>query len=263
MITFLLSYYNQGSDILKKHIDLWKSYSTDGSLGKYFKFIIIDDCSLKKPLDLMDFNSLGLDISFYRVLDDLFCNISGVRNLGARICDTEWLLILDMDCLVGVDMAKGLVQIILENNNIIDKTCYKFNRRVKSNKSHPKNGIIHPAVCLIKKSDYWNIGGCEEDLVGNYGYTDPCFWLRAQGKIGVMIRKDLYIDYIEEGEAEINRDNSKNNLIFAKRKKYVGICSMIKKGLIYGGVKDLQKLKGLYGWSDKYIRFRWEKIKNL
>ena len=27
MITFLLSYYNQGFDILKKHIDLWKSYS--------------------------------------------------------------------------------------------------------------------------------------------------------------------------------------------------------------------------------------------
>ena len=81
------------------------------------------------------------------------------------------------------------------------------------------------------------------------------------GKIDIVVRKDIFIDYIEEGEAEINRNNTKNNLIFLKRKKYVGICSMIKKGLVHGGNKDLLRLQKEYGWSNKYLRFRWEKIK--
>ena len=264
-ITILLSYYNQGYEIIKKHIDLWKSYGAD--LLKHFKFIIIDDCSLKKPLIDLDLHlegeiENGLDISVYRVLDDLYCNISGVRNLGAKVCDTKWMLILDMDCLVGIDMARALVDIILseEGGNGNGKKCYKFNRRVLGNSEHSKHLKVHPAICLIRVADYWNIGGCEEDLVGNYGSTDPCFWLRAKGKVSVIVRKDIFIDYIDEGEADINRDNSKNSFIFAKRKKYVDICSKIEKGLVYGGVGDLKRLRKGYGWSDKYVRFRWDKV---
>ena len=40
-------------------------------------------------------------------------------------------------------------------------------------------------MSLLRKKDYWNVGGCEEDLVGNYGQTDPIFWYRAKGKLKI------------------------------------------------------------------------------
>ena len=33
----------------------------------------------------------------------------------------------------------------------------------------------HPAVMLLTKLSYWHIAGCDEDLVGRYGGTDPLF----------------------------------------------------------------------------------------
>jgi hypothetical protein len=274
-ITILLSYYNQGFDILKKHIDLWNNY--DPEIIQYFKFIIIDDCSLKKPIkDILpklkidfececNYEKIKNRLSIYRVIDDLYCNISGVRNLGAKLCDTEWILILDMDCLVGNDMAKSLVDIILKEKEKKNdsKNCYKFNRRVLGNPEHPKHLKVHPAICLIRLCTYWDIGGCEEDLVGNYGFTDPCFWLRAQDKVSIKVRKDIFIDYIDEGEADIDRDTSTNSIIFEKRKKFVEIYSKIEKGLIYGSISDIRKLQKLCGWSDNYVRFKWEKIELL
>ena len=32
---------------------------------------------------------------------------------------------------------------------------------------------------------------CEEDLVGNYGYTDPSFWHKSHGKLEIIQRLDF------------------------------------------------------------------------
>ena len=78
---------------------------------KLFTFFIIDDCSKKDTLQILkDYDLSDLNISIYRVLDDLVCNIAGVRNLGATECQTEWMVILDMDTL--------LVGFALDDDNI-------------------------------------------------------------------------------------------------------------------------------------------------
>ena len=241
LVGIILGYYNQGFDVLSKHLDLWLSY--DKEILDSFRFIIIDDCSRDdKKLLGKDFSDYvgKLDIQLYKVLDDLYCNISGGRNLGAMVCNCEWMLILDMDCLVGLDMVRAIYNICLGNEGVgiedISGLCYKFNRRTKDIK-HIKNGKIHPAVCLLKVFDYFKVGGCEEDLVGSYGYTDPCFWFRARGILQITELKDVYIDYIDEGEADINRNNSRNRVI-------------------YNSI-----VLGKRGWSNKYIRFKWRKEK--
>ena len=94
---------------------------------------------------------------------------------------------------------------------------------------------MHPAVCLIRVSDYWNVGGCEEDLVGHYGQTDPIFWYRAEGKLNVEFKKDIYLDYIPEGEAKIDRDKIHNYKLFQQKKRD-------------------------NSWSNDFIRFEWDKI---
>lgn len=165
-ITINLSFYNQDA-ILRKHVKGWVSWPKE--ISNYYSFCIVDDFSKNNAISVLKgINYSNLDLSIYRVKEDLICNIAGVRNLSAKKCETEWMLILDMDTMVSEKLSRNFLDLC----NSLPGNCFKFNRRVPNNPFHIKNGKEHPAVCLIRKEDYWYIGGCEEDLVGNYGQTD-------------------------------------------------------------------------------------------
>ena len=229
LITVNLSFYNQ-NDVLVKHVLGWKSWSKE--LKEKFSFCIIDDCSKTKAVDVLSEIDLSdLNLSIYRVQEDLVCNIAGVRNLSAQECKTEWMVILDMDTLISEELASSMIQLCKAPKG----SCFKFNRRVPSNPYHPKNGQPHPAGCLLQLEDYWDVGGCEEDLVGHYGQTDPIFWYRASNVLTVHFRSDMYLDYIPEGEAVINRDTSHNQKLFEEKRR-------------------------THNWSTDFVRFKWEKM---
>ena len=229
LITVNLSFYNQ-NDVLVKHVLGLKSWAKE--LKEKFSFCIIDDCSKTKAVDVLSEIDLSdLNLSIYRVQEDLVCNIAGVRNLSAQECKTEWMVILDMDTLISEELASSMIQLCRAPKG----SCFKFNRRVPSNPYHPKNGQPHPAVCLLQLEDYWDVGGCEEDLVGHYGQTDPIFWYRASNVLTVHFRSDMYLDYIPEGEAVINRDTSHNQKLFEEKRR-------------------------THNWSTDFVRFKWEKM---
>ncbi len=227
-ITINLSYYNQ-VDVLERHLAGWKSWPKE--ILKHYSFCIVDDCSTVKASEIA--KSVGydnIDLSVYRVQKDLYCNIAGVRNLAASECKTKWMVILDMDTIVSQELASSL----LMYTDTKVGSCFKFNRRVIANTNHIKHKKYHPAVCMIRMSDYWKVGGCEEDLVGNYGYTDPCFWHRSRGVLTTRVLNQLYLDYIPEGEADITRDTTVNAKLFAEKKR-------------------------TNNWSTDFIRFPWVK----
>ena len=229
LITVNLSFYNQ-NDVLVKHVLGWKSWSKE--LKEKFSFCIIDDCSKTKAVDVLSEIDLSdLNLSIYRVQEDLVCNIAGVRNLSAQECKTQWMVILDMDTLISEELASSMIQLCKAPKG----SCFKFNRRDPSNPYHPKNNQPHPAVCLLQLEDYWDVGGCEEDLVGHYGQTDPIFWYRASNVLTVHFRSDMYLDYIPEGEAVINRDTSHNQKLFENKRR-------------------------THNWSTDFVRFKWEKM---
>lgn len=228
-ITINLSFYNQ-EDILKKHIMGWCSWSKE--VLKNFSFCIVDDCSKKLATEVLeDFDKSNLDLTILRVKKDLYCNIAGVRNLSAKECKTDWMVILDMDTIITQKLAKSMLNLI----NIDPGNCFKFNRKVSKNIFHKKNGKLHPAVCLLRKEDYWKVGGCEEDLVGHYGQTDPIFWYRAKNKLKVHYQMKMFLEYEPKGEANIKRDSKHNAKLFDQKKLN----------------KD---------WSSDYIRFEWDRI---
>ena len=231
LITINLSYYNENKEDVLRHINFWKSFPPE--ILKLFTFFIVDDCS-KVPINelLIEEDLNGLDIDFYRVMEDLYFNIAGVRNLGAKQCKTPYFIILDMDTIINKLMATNLVKLALKY--IKEPIAFKFNRKVIGD-NKLKDNKIHPAVCLVRTEDYWNIGGCEEDLVGHYGHTDPCFWERSKGKIKVVILKNCYLLYYPDAEIEDPRDSSWNYNIFMEK------C--LKKN-----------------WSNKYLRFKWIKL---
>jgi len=228
-ITINLSFFNQ-NEILREHVKGWLSWSQE--LRNYYSFCIVDDFSKNDAISVLEgIDISNIDLSIYRVKEDLYCNIAGVRNLAAKQCETEWMVILDMDTLVSENLSKDLLYL----SNSLPGNCFKFNRRVLNNPFHIKNGKEHPAVCLLRKEDYWNVGGCEEDLVGNYGQTDPIFWYRAKGKLKINFQKDMYLNYLPKGSSKIKRDRKKNTELF-KQKKISN------------------------DWSKDFIRFEWEKI---
>jgi hypothetical protein len=226
-ITISLSYYNQDKKTLVRHIESWKEFPVE--IREKFSFFIIDDCSKIPAHDLLkDIDVKGLDLHMYRVKEDLYCNIAGVRNLGAKECKTPYMMIIDMDTVVSPVMSHELVE--LAKNNINNNIAFRFNR-----KGGKKSGHMHPAVCLIRKKDYWDIGGCEEDLVGHYGWTDPSFWHRARGKVKEQECKNIYLNYHSDGEADIKRDHGHNKGVFKHKMR-------------------------TNSWSKDYVRFKWEKI---
>lgn len=217
LITVCLSYYNQ-PEVMVDQLKWWLEYS--GDVKKRMSFFIIDDCSTRGALDVIKdvglYERLGeLSITIFRVKEDKFCNISGVRNLGATECITPYMVILDMDTFISNNTMEKMIAVA--ESNIDKKIAFIFNRRVESNPSHKKHNKLHPAVSLIRVKDYWDVGGCDEDYVGNYGYTDPTFWWRAKNLIEKHECRNIYLDYKDEGECDMVRDTRKNKRLFEKK----------------------------------------------
>jgi len=180
-----------------------------------------------RNIDLSD-----IDLSIYRVEDDIFCNMSGVKNLSAKVCQTEWMLELDMDTMISAESA---VKMLKKAEDSGKGAAFRFNRRVEDSR-HEKHNICHPFVCLIRKEDFWRAGGCDEDFAGSYGFTDAGFWHKSKDLIRVEECRDIYLDYLPEGNSDIVRD-TKRNYKLLKTKKNSG------------------------DWSTDYIRFKWKKVK--
>lgn len=230
-LTFVLSYFNQ-VDALRRHISTWNSYPED--YKEKLSFSIVDDCSKMPAIKVMESESnlRNLDIHLYRVNTDLFWNVAGARNLGMQELNTEWALLLDMDTLVDSAMLEQLFALVAKFPR---HRAYRFNRDLNQSPGQKSGHEIHPAVALIRGSDYWAIGGCDEDFVGHYGCTDRAFWHRARGKLEVIICEDIYLLHEPRGACEVERDSSRNRALFEEKKKS-------------------------HRWSTDFLRFDWGEV---
>ena len=219
LITVCLSYYNQPA-VMVEQVRWWLEY--DESVKRRMSFFLIDDCSRVGALDVLTEAGLGreqldeIDLTIFRVTEDKFCNIAGVRNLGATECASEYMVILDMDTFICNESAQQMISLADKHSG--GSHAFTFNRRVTGNPGHKKHGRSHPAVCLVRVADYWAVGGCDEDFVGNYGHTDPTFWWRAQGILKKHECGNIFLDYKDEGECDMVRDTNKNRKLFEKKK---------------------------------------------
>ena len=219
-ITLSLSYFNDFK-YLHQHLENWKDYSN------LVKFQIIDDCSSEKLIDKIDKTLVNsLDISIYRVRDDIKWNIPGVRNLGATVCSTEWILFCDMDqYFLKSDILK--LDQRISNPNFDKNKFYSFSRI----------GLEKTAgTMLISKDSFWKSGGYDEDMIGNYGYNDP------------LLRKQLESVNIKEETFED---------IFCQQ--FAADCVLDRSGLNKNKKKMHKKIKRLPKKSINILNFNWEK----
>lgn len=223
-LTFIYTYYNQ-IGMLRTQLENWRCYPE--SLRKRIAFMLVDDCSRRPAAQLV--GNPNIDLSIYRVLEDLYCNIGGARNLGTKVCQTKWMLHSDMDHVISSTAAEAMLGLAAKN----ERKIYKFQR------IDPDTGVtkIHPGTMLLTPEVYWEVGGCDEDFVGNYGQTDIHFFKRADKIIETELRDDIQMVIHREGETPIDRSPEK---LEPNRK-------LLEQKLASGE------------WSTDFLRFTWER----
>jgi GT2 family glycosyltransferase len=158
----------------------------------------------------------------------VFFNLPGSRNLGVKMASSDYVFICDMDTIVTPECANKLLDLIPKENII-----FKFNRKV-NNVRHEKHLKIHPGIFLVNRKSYLDVNGCDEDLAGNYGnYTRSLEYKLIKLKsFKIFDCSDIFVEYIIEGDCDIQKDKSINRKKFNKK---------VQNG----------------SWSKDMIRFNW------
>jgi len=216
-ITISLSYYNDG-DHLKDQLSVFKKYPSN------IKLQIIDDGSKEDPItDYL--NDISEKIDVFRIEEDIPWNIPGSRNLSATVASTPWLLILDMDQIISIENIEKILKLPLKN----PYEFYSFNRKIgKLNK-------FTAGTMLVSRLAWWECGGYDEDLVGNYGHNDPLFRFKLN-RINAFEKRlnDIWVKQVS-ADCKLNRNGENINQALLEIKKNENI-------------------------PDEKLRFTWKKI---
>ncbi len=108
MITLVLTYYDNPL-MLRKQLEYWRKYPENNNV----QIVIIDDGSPNNPAEKVLTKGLflgNIDVSLYRIKEDIFQNTVGARNLGFTQAPEGWVFNLDMDHIVPSESMENLLQ---------------------------------------------------------------------------------------------------------------------------------------------------------
>jgi hypothetical protein len=258
-VTFFLIYYNDHHH-LAQQVDSWTKFSKESTTQ--IQYIIIDDGSTvgHRAVDFLDANknkTKPLDILVYEIDQDLPWNIGGARNLGFWVANTPWIFMTDGDIKVDpktMDFITSLAQEATKKNDT--SSVYGFFQRIGKYEEMRKKSP-HPAVMLIHKDSYWKAGGCDEDFVGHYGFTDPHFFYRVRNTKSL---KKVMIHHMMDSKSipplVQMRDDVACPIDTNCLSAYVGAKpskSSTQNAILFNS----RKSKG--NWSTEYLRFTWRR----
>lgn len=180
--SIVMPYYDNYS-MLQRHVEEWLKWSEYTT--NRLKVVVVDDGSPDHPaieaIEDMGFNLDDWNVEFelYRILKDVPWNQDGARNLGMRECGTQFALMTDMDHLLPACHAEKMLRFLEEP---LQEGTY-FMPRQWVHTTHQEIPA-HPNTFLFRVSDFWEMGGYDEDFAGHYG-SDGNFRKCAKGS-GLM-----------------------------------------------------------------------------
>ena len=240
--------YYRDTEYLERHVKHWITLPRD--LLKRISILIVDDGS---PMDqsaravLETMRACDVRAAVVRVGEDIRWNIGGARNLAFALAPTELVLLVDADQLV----TQSLLEWSLLHSKYALARCdifLDFPRKFPNGRQHR----VHPATMLTSRSSYWRVGGCDEDFVGNYGFTDVHFAARLRQTPGchrisserpIMKHVANFTDAmaLEPAPPLIHLERVHSSHDIAANKAILR-----------------QKFQGQLPWSTDYLRFSWE-----
>jgi predicted glycosyltransferase involved in capsule biosynthesis len=162
--------------MLAEQARIWRDYSAG------VEVIVVDDGSaLPAQAD---------GCSVYRVTKDIPWHQDGARNLGAHVARGDWLLFLDIDHAISAAELGRLMDLL---------PMLKAGRAFR-----PRRRLVDEAyalaraanIWLLRKADFWKVGGYDERLCGSYG-TDLEFRPRLRRTLveeRLPVTLDVYRD---------------------------------------------------------------------
>lgn len=154
MLSIIFTYYNNPG-MLARQYTTWREYPAN------VQTLVVDDGSQQRALDVPV--PAGVNPAIYRMLQDKPWHQDAARNLGAQQAAGEWLLLLDIDHMISAPKLRQLLGILptLEAN-----AAYRFARRLVPNAVQLS---VAPNIWLMRRADFWRVGGYDERLCGAYG----------------------------------------------------------------------------------------------
>lgn len=182
-ITLCLPYY-RNAGMLK--IQLERLRALPQGVKDQLAAIIVDDGS--PDGDAQGFE-IGLPLSIYKIGVDVRWNQDAARNIAALKAESDWLLLTDIDHIVPAETWETLLGRKLSKNVV-----YRFSRHTwlgpdKRGGDRTEPYKPHPNSWLMRRGNYWSIGGYDERFAGFYG-TDADFRDRVVAAFGSSIMLD-------------------------------------------------------------------------
>lgn len=155
------TYYEDPKRLLQQ-IALWEDYPVE------VEIVVVDDGSTVYPAEeyLKNIETVAT-VKLYKVDEDLGFNSHGCRNLIATVASSDFILFLDIDCLLSANDV-GYLRTVTFNEDSI----YRFGCYFSHNYSYAWNG--HVNVFIVNKKKYWEAGGYDESYTGHH-YGDREF----------------------------------------------------------------------------------------
>jgi len=259
--TFLIIYYNH-LGLLALQIDSWLKYSSE--VRGQVHFLIVDDCSRPgfRAADLMELHrdkiSSSISLEIYEIEQDLVWNIGGARNLGFHASPTEWVFLNDVDILVPQNTMEYLLYLTKASSpEERGRVIYTSFDRLRADGITRKT---HPALIMTTKSVYWQVGGCDEDFVGHYGFTDGHFFWRAARTKDVVMKQQV----TKMGNSSVDpvRELSPNDAFCPWETCPTPLTPglNVSRDSSFNAAVFNSKINGSMAWAIDYLRYTWHKV---
>mmetsp|Transcript_18573 Transcript_18573/g.54378 ORF Transcript_18573/g.54378 Transcript_18573/m.54378 type:complete len:370 (+) Transcript_18573:1292-2401(+) len=258
VLTIGYLYYRSPAD-LGIHIAHW--ISMPSHTLDLVEFSLIDDGSPvgERASDVILNRTRGTVSSMYLIVwhitQDIKWNIGGARNLLVATARTPYVYICDMDVMVTPAFIHAIV------THAVAESAARMNDQRRGKQHTEKvymlfsrqgpylpSRSVHPALMMISTKAYWRSGGCDEQFVGHYGFTDPHVKYRiAHTPFIRSIRADnihaippvIYLSKdLDPRYAEVARAGKSSSRNFA-------LFDALKRG------RRKQ-------WAQEYLHFDWE-----
>lgn len=163
MLTIVMAYY-ENPRMLELQLHEWRKYRE--SEKQALCALIVDDGSPRNPAAAVAYNHasiVGFPIRVLRINENKPWNQDGARNLAMKNVLTDWALMTDMDHMLSRDQVSKALDY---SSHRARRGEYYMPHRVDfdGTGTHP-----HANSFLFNVSDFWMMGGYDEDFAGCYG----------------------------------------------------------------------------------------------
>ena len=242
---------------LKLLMNNWAEWSVD--VKQHVNLILVDDHGTPSIEDLLTpafRNSCDLNLSVYRILDDLSWNTPGALNLGFMTAATPWILTMDSDCTFDAATMQRLLDFKPDKQDV-----YSFQRlRVSKDETLVENQRVLPCTILIHKDTFLNVNGFDEDFTGawsgGYGIFDNSFWQSCVDAGYNSVRQPGYV--ATEWMTDVCGGTPAQDLAgYDARSFNKKIWRCKQRG---EKTTEMEPYDFTLGHSKKMLRFRWEQV---